>query len=133
MAQRVKTGKHRNVSDIFLSYAREDLERAHSLAEALEGHGWSVFWDREIPAGKTWRQVIAAALHQAHCVIVTWSEASIQSDWVCEEAEEGRARKILVPVFFDEVNPPLGFREIQGKAGGVGRRPKRSRVSASRQ
>ncbi|MGH8613861.1 MAG: SUMF1/EgtB/PvdO family nonheme iron enzyme [Gammaproteobacteria bacterium] len=101
------------MSDIFLSYAHEDLERAHRLAEALEGHGWSVFWDREIPAGKTWRQVISAALRQAHCVIVAWSEASIQSDWVCEEAEEGRARNILVPVFFDEVNPPLGFREIQ--------------------
>ncbi|MGH9875587.1 MAG: toll/interleukin-1 receptor domain-containing protein, partial [Pyrinomonadaceae bacterium] len=107
------------MSDIFLSYAREDLERAHRLAEALEAQGWSVFWDREIPAGKTWRQVISAALRQAHCVIVAWSEASILSDWVCEEAEEGRTRKILVPVFLDEVNPPLGFREIQA-AGLVG-------------
>jgi formylglycine-generating enzyme required for sulfatase activity len=101
------------VSDIFISYAREDLERAKKLAEGLEAQGWSVFWDRYIPPGKTWRKVIGTALHEARCVIVAWSEASIQSSWVCEEAEEGREREILVPVFFEEVRPPMGFRGIQ--------------------
>jgi len=101
------------LSDIFISYAREDRGRAKQLAEALKGQGWSVFWDRTIPPGKTWREVIAKALHKARCVVVAWSEASIQSHWVCEEAEEGRERDILVPVFFDEVRPPIGFGSIQ--------------------
>jgi formylglycine-generating enzyme required for sulfatase activity len=57
--------------------------------------------------------VIDAALHKVRCVIVAWSEASIQSSWVREEAEEGRGRKILVPVLFAEVKPPIGFRSIQ--------------------
>ncbi len=30
-----------------------------------------------------------------------------------EEAEEGKERKILVPVLFDKVKPPMGFRSIQ--------------------
>jgi formylglycine-generating enzyme required for sulfatase activity len=101
------------LSDIFISYAREDLRRAKQLAEALKAQGWSVFWDRTIPAGKSWHEMIDAALHKARCVIVTWSEASIQSSWVREEAEEGRERKILVPVLFAEVKPPIGFRSIQ--------------------
>jgi hypothetical protein len=29
-----------------------------------------VFWDRTILPGKTWRQVIDTALHEARCVIV---------------------------------------------------------------
>src|SRR5919198_2924613 len=103
---RARTGKNRNVSDIFISYAREDLERAKGLAEALEAQGWSVFWDRTIPPGKTWREVIAKALHEARCVVVAWSRASITSGEVYKEAEEGRERKILVPVCFDEVKRP---------------------------
>jgi formylglycine-generating enzyme required for sulfatase activity len=101
------------LSDIFISYAREDLRRAKQLAEALKAQGWSVFWDRTIPAGKSWHEMIDAALHKARCVIVTWSEASIQSSWVREEAEEGLKREIQVPVLFAEVKPPIGFRSIQ--------------------
>ena len=41
------------MSDIFLSYASDDRSRARSLAEALEAQGWSVWWDRIIPAGRT--------------------------------------------------------------------------------
>jgi TIR domain-containing protein len=101
------------LSDIFISYAEEDREQARRLAEALKAQGWSVFWDRTILPGKTWRQVIDTALHEARCVIVAWSEASIQSSWVCEEADEGRERKVLVPVLLGAVKPPRGFRAIQ--------------------
>jgi formylglycine-generating enzyme required for sulfatase activity len=101
------------LSDIFISYAEEDREQARRLAEALEAQGWSVFWDRTILPGKTWRQMIDTALHEARCVIVAWSEASILSSWVCEEADEGRERKVLVPVLLSAVKPPRGFRAIQ--------------------
>jgi formylglycine-generating enzyme len=101
------------MSDIFISYAREDLRRAKQLAETLEAQGWSVFWDRTIPPGKTWHAVIDRELQTARCVVVAWSRASIQSGWVYEEADEGREREILVPVFFDDVKAPRGFRTIQ--------------------
>jgi TIR domain len=78
------------VSDIFISYAREDLRRAKQLAEAFEAQGWSVFWDRYIPPGETWHAVIDRELQAARCVVVAWSKASIQSGWVYEEADEGR-------------------------------------------
>jgi hypothetical protein len=99
--------------DIFVSYAREDQARVALIVAALEARGWSVFWDRRIPAGQTWRSYIGRALDEARCVVVTWSEHSIRSEWVIEEADEGRGRGILVPVLLDPVRPPRGFRSIQ--------------------
>jgi len=75
------------VSDIFLSYAREDLERVKRIVAACEAKGWSVFWDRTIPAGKTWREIIGKALDEASCVVVAWSRTSVNSRWVQEEAD----------------------------------------------
>lgn len=101
------------MSDIFISYASEDRERIMPLVQALEDAGWSVFWDRTIPAGGTWRQEIGSEIESCRCMVVTWSTDSIESHWVQEEAEEGKSRDILVPVLIDDVSPPLGFRSIQ--------------------
>jgi hypothetical protein len=46
-------------------------------------------------------------------MIVLWSAHSIESEWVCEEASEGRRLGKLVPVLIEDVRPPAGFREIQ--------------------
>ena len=101
------------MSDIFISYARQDRPRAEAIAKALEDHGWSVWWDWNIPAGKTFRQVIQEQLDKARCVIVLWSATSITRKWVIEEASEGEERGILVPVLIEKVRPPLGFRSMQ--------------------
>src|SRR3954453_11460846 len=98
---------------IFFRYAREDQAQVPSLVAALEARGWSVFWDRRIPAGKTWRSHIGRALNEARCVVVAWSEHSIRSEWVIEEADDGRERGILVPALIDPVRSPQGFRGIQ--------------------
>lgn len=101
------------MNDIFVSYAREDRAQAELLAAALEAHGWSVFWDRLIPSGQTWRSFVGKALSDARCVVVAWSSSSIESHWVHEEADDARQRGILVPVLFENVTPPLGFRSVQ--------------------
>src|SRR5688572_12919344 len=101
------------MADIFVSYSRKDVSFARALAAALSAHGWSVWWDRHIPAGRTFDEVIAEALAAARCVIVVWSKDSVTSDWVREEADEGRRREILIPVLIDDVRPPLGFGRIQ--------------------
>lgn len=103
-----------NPVDIFLSYAHEDEERALVVAEALRDCGWTIWWDKNLPAGRGYRDVIADALANARCVVVLWSHASIRSDWVHDEAELGKQEHRLVPVFIDQVVAPLGFMSIQG-------------------
>jgi hypothetical protein len=101
------------MSDIFISYASDDKSRVEPLAEALKARGWSVWWDRVIPAGKTFDDVIEEAVNAAKCIIVIWSDKSVSSRWVRTEAEEGANRQILMPVLIDNVTIPLAFRRIQ--------------------
>jgi hypothetical protein len=101
------------MSDIFISYAREDRARVASVARALEGRGWLVWWDPKISAGQAFDRVIEEALANARCVVVVWSHRSVDSTWVRAEANDGLRRQRLVPVAIDDVQPPLLFRQIQ--------------------
>src|SRR5262249_39040121 len=112
LARITRDGRPSSMADIFLSYASEDRERARLLASALQSLGWSLWWDRKIPAGKTFAEVIEAAITESRCVIVLWSRESVKSQWVREEADEGKRRGKLVPVVIDNVEPPMGFRAI---------------------
>lgn len=102
------------MSDIFISYASADRPLARKLSQRLEQEGWSVWWDRKIPPGKSFTKVLEAALKSAKCVVVLWSSASRVSDWVHNEAAEGKQRGILVPAFIEETTPPFEFQRIQG-------------------
>ena len=100
--------------DIFLSYATKDRDRLVSLVKALEAQGWSVFWDhRSIKVAQDWHDVIGTAIQQCPCVIVAWSQNSVVSRWVREEALIARDRGVLYPVLLDRVAPPFGFTLMQ--------------------
>jgi len=97
------------LADIFLSYAREDSAKAKLLAAALESKGWSVFWDSALLAGQDFHEEIEQEIEKAGCMIVAWSAISRKSRWVKGEATLGARRKILVPIKFDSVDPPIDF------------------------
>ena len=101
------------MSDVFISYANEDRARVQTLAEALGGAGFSVWWDRKIVAGQEFDRVIESALDAAKSVVVCWSRHSVQSEWVKNEASAGAERGVLVPVSLDDVRLPLEFRRRQ--------------------
>ena len=101
------------MADIFISYAREDRERAKELAGVLERRGWSVWWDRLIPAGGSFNRIIEEELTRAKCVIVLWSRHSVESNYVQNEAGEADRRSVLVPVLVEDVRIPLPFRHLQ--------------------
>ncbi|MEJ1970821.1 MAG: TIR domain-containing protein [Rhizomicrobium sp.] len=101
------------MADIFISYAREDREWVEKLATALQGEGYSVWWDWDLLVGKRYRETIESELTTCKATVVVWSQHSIKSDFVRDEAEEGQQRNILVPVIKDGVRPPAGFRQLQ--------------------
>lgn len=101
------------MADVFISYAREDRERARLVAQALAACGWSVWWDRRIIAGQEFDQVIEHELEAAKSVVVLWSSHSVTSEWVKNEAAVAAERGVLVPVFIENVKLPLEFRRRQ--------------------
>lgn len=101
------------MSEIFISYSKHDRRHAESLAYWLEQHSYDVFWDRKLLAGQVWPKEIEKALGDAKAVIVMWSETSIDSNWVKNEANDAAEREILIPVMIDDSKMPLPFRHLQ--------------------
>lgn len=95
------------MSDVFVSYKKQDRLAAELIASALAREGWSVWWDRELYGGAAFAQVIAEQLDGARAVVVLWSHLSISSNWVIDEAS--RAGQRIVPVLIEHVRPPLPY------------------------
>ena len=89
------------MSDIFISYKREEQAAARKLADALESEGSSVWWDPKLRAGERFDDVIEKALNEAKCVMVMWSERSVESRYVRDEATYALKRNKLVPVVIE--------------------------------
>lgn len=101
------------MAKVFLSYDRDDTERARPVALALEKAGHAVWWDLHIRGGEQYTKVIDEALKAADAVVVLWSKYSVESAWVRDEAAAGRDGGRLIPVSLDDTDPPLGFRQYQ--------------------
>lgn len=101
------------MTEVFISYASEDRDRAGKLASALGALGWSVWWDRKIITGQPFDRIIERELETAKCIVVLWSKHSIASEWVKNEASVASERGVLVPATIDRVKLPLEFRRRQ--------------------
>ena len=101
--------------DVFVSYKREDRARVAPLVDRLREKGLRVWWDADILGGASWRPEILRHLDAARCVIVVWSAlaASPAGEFVHEEAARAKQRGVLVPVSLDDVQPPIGFGQLQ--------------------
>lgn len=97
---------------VFISYAREDREYAHALANELTDKGYEVWWDWNLVGGSNYRAEIREHLTGADRVIVLWSPHSVGSGFVIDEAYLARSEDKLVPLLIDDVSPPLGFGDI---------------------
>jgi hypothetical protein len=101
------------MADIFISYSSEDKTIVKLIAGLLEQKGWSVWWDRQIPVGQKFDDVIENELHKASCVLVIWTKRSVSSEWVKNEASEAAKMKKLVPVILEDISLPLAFKRIE--------------------
>ena len=100
------------MTQLFISYARENRDTAERVANALGEIGIDVWWDRDIPGGSEFAEVIEQRLTEARVVIVLWSESSTRSGFVRDESMRALEAGKLLPVRIEVVVPPLGFGQI---------------------
>lgn len=101
------------MTEVFVSYARQDEAQATRIAEALREHGYTVWRDDQLPAHRPYSDVIEERLKSAKAVVVLWSAESAKSHWVRAEADTAREAGTLVQVVLDRTLPPLPFNQIQ--------------------
>jgi hypothetical protein len=101
------------MSNIFISYKREEREWVSKLVIALEKNDLTVWWDPKINVGQAYFNIINKVIVEVDCILVIWSKDSIISRWVISEASVGMERKNIIPVLVDEVTPPIPFNIIQ--------------------
>lgn len=102
--------------DVFISYKSEEREIVKPLSDYLEDKGFKVWWDVELIGGEGFRKQILAKLEAAKSVIVIWTEKSVSSDWVLDEADQARGQGKLIPVRVESLDTkhlPLGHRQNQ--------------------
>ena len=99
--------------DVFISYARSSEEEAHRIAQSLRQEGFSVWRDDELPAHRSYSDVIEERLKSARAVVVLWSAESAKSHWVRAEATTALEGGTLVQAMLDGTIPPMPFNQIQ--------------------
>ena len=94
--------------DIFISYNREDQEKAALFAHAFKAAGLDVWWDVSLRAGQVYDEVTENALRSARAVVVLWSPRSVVSRWVRAEATLAQRADTFVPCMIEpcEQEPP---------------------------
>ncbi|HVJ58411.1 MAG TPA: TIR domain-containing protein, partial [Terrimicrobiaceae bacterium] len=97
---------------VFVSYARANDPQATQVADALRSAGFQVWRDDQLPAHRSYSDVIQERLETADAVVVLWSAESAKSDWVRSEADAARARGTLIQATLDGSKPPMPFEQI---------------------
>src|SRR5665213_3241369 len=101
------------MSDVFISYARSTESEARRIVEALRALGYSVWRDDELPAHRSFSEVIEENLRAAKAVVAIWSADAVKSQWVRAEANVAREAGTLVQLRIDDATPPLPFNQFQ--------------------
>src|SRR5579859_7215973 len=101
------------MSEIFISYARSTAAKAQQIAEALRGLGYGVWRDDELPAHRSYAEVIEERLRAAKAVVVVWSSEAVRSEWVQSESDRARTERKLVQLTVDGAPLPMPFDRIQ--------------------
>ena len=100
------------MSHVFISYARPDEPTAVLVAERLREGGFEVWRDDELPAHRSYADVIEERIRAAAAVVVLWSAEAAKSQWVRAEADAARAASALVQATLDGAMPPMPFNQI---------------------
>ena len=93
--------------DIAASYSRRDADAVVPLLDALKARGVRVWFDKDIPGGAVWEEVITRNMRRAKAVVFFVSTDSLASDRCFDEVSAARTlKKPIIPVLIDPINMP---------------------------
>jgi len=94
-------------SYVFVCYSHRDAGAVYSDLIELNRNGINAWYDEGIPAGKSWRAEIAAAISGASRLLFFISEASLSSAHCLREVDYALNHDIeIVPVYLDDCSLP---------------------------
>lgn len=79
------------MADVFLSYKRDERAAIETIASRLRELGLTVWFDASMSAGETFNAEIDREARAAKAILVCWSPAARQSEWVNAEASSRRS------------------------------------------
>ena len=106
------------MAQVYVSYARHDLNAALPIIEAINEAGLNVWHHREPSAGVDWAIEMQRQIEEAQCVVVLWSKAAAQSSFVEREIQIHHAAiqawslNRLVLAALDDTPLPVGLRDL---------------------
>lgn len=100
------------MTDVYISYAREDRERVRTLSEMLRFEGWDIWMDPTEPSTNS-TAALDMKLGSAGAILVVWSGYSRGSENVRSEAATGLYKNKLVQVRIDSAAPPRPFDQAE--------------------
>ncbi len=103
------------MSQIFISYSRHDQDIVYAVANELRTKGFEVWTDvTGIRGGATWLFEIQKAIVQSQMILVLWSKAAHESQWVEREIIYALDhQKTIVPILLDDTKLNLALINLQ--------------------
>ncbi|MFZ4121518.1 MAG: toll/interleukin-1 receptor domain-containing protein [Caulobacterales bacterium] len=89
---------------------REERARCERIANKLKALNLNVWFDARLPSGKSFDREIESTIKKAKAVLVLWSPASVESEWVRNEAGIGKERGVLAAAQLASCELPIAFR-----------------------
>lgn len=100
---------------IFISYSRKDHDAALPIMNAISSAGLNIWPPTELPPGENFSEAIADAIESAQCIVLLWSKAAAESEFVQQEmhrAIKAWSSDRLVLAALDDAPLPVGLRDL---------------------
>ena len=97
--------------DVFVSYKREERESVALISQKLSDLRVDVWFDNKLVPGGAFDEEIASKLRSAAAVLICWTPAAIESEWVRGEASFALQQDKLIACFLEptELIPPFNL------------------------
>lgn len=93
--------------DAAVSYARADQARVETIIAGLKAGGLTVWFDKDIPGGALWEEIIARNYRASGALLFFVSKASLASQRCSEEVSTARTLgKPIIPVLLEKLKLP---------------------------